>query len=45
MRCQGDSGINEPFGINKQDSGAELHIRELQNTIKDLENQVYNLKL
>ncbi|KAK9753048.1 Centrosomin N-terminal motif 1 [Popillia japonica] len=40
MRCQGDSGMNDPFGMKKQDSAMEFHLNELENKVKDLEMQL-----
>ncbi|GJQ69842.1 putative centrosomin N-terminal motif 1 [Trypoxylus dichotomus] len=39
MRCQGD-GMNEPFGLKKQDSSMELHLRQLEERVKELELQL-----
>lgn len=45
MRCQGDSGMNDPFGMKKQDSAMEFHLNELENKVKDLEMQVLNYEI
>lgn len=40
MRCQGDGGISDPFSVKKTDNELEVHLIELENKVKDLENQV-----
>ncbi|KRT83804.1 hypothetical protein AMK59_3983 [Oryctes borbonicus] len=39
IRCQGD-GMNEALNLKKQDGALELHLRELESKVKDLEFQL-----